>query len=212
MFEKYNKYFKDKNENNTIDNLEKKYINSLKKIENSSYNKNELLLKDSFKLLEEELLIIKLLSKYTLQNNYLNYDFFFKCLDTILDISEILRNRIKQEPIEHKIKNTDNFIPRCSYKFCTYTGACTYNYNLKKKNICYQDHFVHNMVSADIKVLRNYMKTNFSDTKLILPNKEILKTINTLCFVIGHMHSELKSKCIYLKKNEIEKINFIKKK
>ncbi len=32
----------------------------------------------SLDILEEELKIIKLLSKYTLQNNYLNYSFFLK--------------------------------------------------------------------------------------------------------------------------------------
>ena len=165
----------------------------------------------SLNILEEELKIIKLLSKYTLQNNYLNYSFFLKSLDLLLELSSILSVRLKLQTIEHKMKNYNNYIPRCSYKFCNFKNDCFYNYNKKTKNICYQDHYVHNMVSADLIILIDYIKQKFNESKLIIPNKEILKSINTLSYVVEHMHSELKSRCLYMKDNEIEKEHFIKK-
>lgn len=166
---------------------------------------------NSLKLIEEELKLIKLLSKYTLQNNYLNYTFFIKSLKILENISNILSNRLKLNEIEHKHKNYNNYIPRCSYKFCSFKNECFYNYNMKTKNVCYQDHYVHNMVLADIIILKEYIEFKFNENKLIIPNKEILKSINTLSFVIEHMYSELKSRCLYLNDDEIEKEHFIKK-
>ncbi len=65
------------------------------------------------------------------------------------------------------------------------------------------------MVSADLKILINYinLKNNF-----ILHNKEILKTINTLSFVIGHMELELRTKCLYIPESEWETCHIIKNK
>ena len=57
-----------------------------------------------------------------------------------------------------------------------------------------------------------YIDYKFDDKNIIIPNKEILKTINTLSFVISHMHNELCSKCLYLNEDECEKMHFIKKK
>ena len=45
--------------------------------------------KTSLHILEDELEIIKLLSKYTLQNNYLNLEFFMKCINLMLTMSHI---------------------------------------------------------------------------------------------------------------------------
>ena len=174
-------------------------------------SKSEFEKMSSLDLLSEELKIIKLLSKYTLQNNYLNYSFFVKSLKILLITSSILSKRLKLQTIEHKVKNYNNYIPRCSYKFCNFKNECFYNYNKKTKNVCYQDHYVHNMVSADLIILIDYIKLKFNENKLIIPNKEILKSINTLSFVVEHMHSELKSRCLYLKEDEIEKEHYIKK-
>ena len=75
------------------------------------------------------------------------------------------------------------------------------------------------MVCADIKVLLDYIEQKYGQMKVVLHNKEILKTINTLSFVINHMESELKAKCMYLKEqsnnlykpdNDIEQFHFIK--
>ena len=162
-------------------------------------------------MLEEELHVIKLLAKYTLQNNYLDYAFFIKCIEILIQISKLLMVRLELPCVNHKSKNYSTYIPRCSYKFCNFKEECFYNYNSKTKNVCYQDHYVHNMVNADLITLKDYIEIKFTDNKLVIPNKEILKTINTLCYVIEHMYSELKSRCLYLKDNEIEKEHMIKK-
>ena len=60
-------------------------------------------------------------------------------------------------------------------------------------------------------ILLDYIDVKYNKNNLIIPNKEILKTINTLNFVIEHMHSELKSRCLYLNENEYEKEHIIKK-
>ena len=121
-----------------------------------------------------------------------------------------MRIRLGQKEINND-KNQDSTqstITRCSYKFCSYQDSCTYNYNLKTKNLCYQDHYVHNMVSSDLKILLNYIKQQSS----VMHNKEILKTINTLSFVIGHMELELRTKCLYLPENEWEMCHVVKNK
>ena len=197
-----------------VSEIEKEYYNSLDKIQKLSNldNLEEFLVsKNSLDLLSEELDIIRLLSKYTLQNNYIEYEFFIKSLRLLLKMSEILRTRLDQEKIIHKSKNFNSYIPRCSYKFCSFKDNCYYNYGNKSKNICYQDHYVHNMVSADLITLEDYINFKFDDKNIIIPNKEILKTINTLSFVISHMQNELKSKCLYLNEDECEKMHFVKK-
>jgi hypothetical protein len=209
----------EKNVETKIDQIEKEYQSKLKEIEIMCENKSsveELKVSNSLNILQKELEIIKLLTKYTLQNKNINYDFFLNCLDILLDLSETLRIRIGQKEINHdkqnEIKQTikdELIISRCSYKFCSYQDNCSYNYNPKTKSLCYQDHYVHNMVSADLKILINYInsKNNFT-----LQNKEILKTINTLSFVIGHMELELRTKCLYIPESEWEKCHIIKNK
>ena len=205
------------NNQNTVQNkviqIETEYQIKLKEIEELCVNleKIEQLKEDnSLKILQKELDVIKLLTKYSLQNNQLNYTFFMNSLNLLFKLSETLRIRLGQKEInvEKKTYSDDN-ISRCSYKFCNFKDACNYNYN-KSKNMCYQDHYVHNMVSADLKILMEYIEQKYGESKIVLHNKEILKTINTLSFVINHMESELKSKCLYLQENEIESCHFIK--
>ena len=127
-------------------------------------------------------------------------DFLLKCLKLLLELSEILRERLKQK----EIKINKNNLHRSSYKFCNFKEKCSYNYT-KKRNYCYQDHYVHNMVSYDIKVLINFIENN----DITSNNKEILKSINTISFVINHMESELNAKCMYLEENEWESFHII---
>jgi len=205
------------NNQNTVQNkviqIETDYQIKLKEIEELCTN-NEKIEKikeeNSLKIIQKELDIIKLLTKYSLQNNQLNYTFCINSLNLLFILSETLRIRLGQNEInvEKKIYLDDN-ISRCSYKFCNFKDSCNYNYN-KTKNMCYQDHYVHNMVSIDLKILMDYIEQKYSDTKIVLHNKEILKTINTLSYVINHMENELKSKCLYLPENEIESYHFIK--
>ena len=203
---------KEKNIESKVTQLEIEYSNKLKELENLCNDTNDILvIKQDYSLhiLQRELDIIKLLTKYSLLNNNLDYSFFMKSLGILLDLSETLRLRLGQKEII--IDNKDpNIITRCSYKFCSYKDNCTYNYNLKSKNLCYQNHYVHNMVSADLKILINYINNKCNSTMVITHNKDILKTINTLSFVINHMESELKTKCLYLPKSEWNKCHVIK--
>ena len=69
-----------------------------------------------------------------------------------------LSHRLKLKIYNHNenlIKK--NKIIRNSYKFCSYKNSCNYNYNKNKKG-CYADHYVHNMVFADVDVLIKYLK------------------------------------------------------
>jgi hypothetical protein len=198
-----------------IAQIESEYLDKLKEIEILCNEKDEIEKfnkLNSLKILQKELEVIKLLTKYSLQNNQLNYDFFMNALILLLNLSEILRIRLGQTEvsIEKKIYTDDN-ISRCSYKFCNYKDSCNYNYN-KSKNLCYQDHYVHNMVSGDLKILIDYINQKYGETKVVSHNKEILKTINTLSYVINHMENELKSKCMYSPENEIESFHVIKNK
>jgi len=189
---------------NKVEQIESDYLAKLKILEVECNNKN------SLEILQKELDVIKLLTKYSLQNNTLEFDFFIAALQFLYGLSEILRIRIGQKEIIHDTKNINNSISRCSYKFCNYKDACVYNYNTKNKSQCYQDHYVHRMVSADLLVLIDYITSKFENQKQIIPNKEILKSINTLSFVINHMESELKSKCMYTDESEWEQFHFIK--
>lgn len=208
LVEKYFIYFDEKSELEDIDVEE--YDNFCNKV-NLLHEKNDLENVNSLELLGEQNSIVKLLSKYILQNNYIDFEFFLKIIKTLQKISKVLMTRINQCSIIHKNKNYNHYIPRCSYKFCSFKQECFYNYNTKTKNVCYQDHFVHNMVLADLIILEDYISSKLFDNKILVPNKEILKSINTLSFVIDHMHCELKSRCLYLNENQIEKEHFIKK-
>lgn len=214
---KLKKILNNNNNQNTVQNkviqIESEYQIKLKEIEELCTN-NEKIEKikeeNSLKILQKELDIIKLLTKYSLQNNQLNYTFCINSLKLLFILSETLRIRLDQNEINVEKKNyPDDNISRCSYKFCNFKDSCNYNYN-KTKNMCYQDHYVHNMVSVDLKILIDYIEQKYGDTKVVLHNKEILKTINTLSYVINHMENELKSKCLYLLENEIESCHFIK--
>ena len=74
-----------------------------------------------------------------------------------MEISELLRKRLNQNEIQYNKKQ--NTIFRSSYKFCNYKEFCNYNYS-SKKSCCYQDHYVHNMVSLDIKILLDFINKN----------------------------------------------------
>lgn len=282
-----------------IDSIENEYLDKLKKLEYLCINKkeiNQIEKNNSLVIIQKELEIIKLLSKYTLQNTNLNYNFFMNSLKLLLHFSEILKKRLGQNDfILEKSKFSDSVITRCSYKFCSYQHNCNYNYNKYTKNKCYQDHYVHNMISLDLKTIINYINSLYNndeknldknknkddknnknnenkdnkdeinnkddenididnidkvnkdkenqdnkdnkvnkdnkdnkeqeketnkkydnydievnnDTKLILHNKEILKTINTLNYVISHMENELRNKCLYQASDKLEQFHYI---
>ena len=91
-------------------------------------------------LLKIEADIIKNFKLYALDNHFLDYKFFNKIIIILLNISEILRKRLKLEKFN---KN------KSSYKFCNFKDSCVYNYG-SHKNKCYADHYVHHKVSNDL--------------------------------------------------------------
>jgi hypothetical protein len=194
-----------------IEDMEVDYISKMNEIKNT-FEKEDIdkiyKNKNSLEILQKEVEIVKLISKYSLQNNKLEFLFIITSLKYLYKLSEILRNRLKQSIINFNKNNKNTGIIRCSYKFCNYKEECTYNYG-KKNNSCYQDHYVHNMVSHDVLSLISYIETNYSNNSQILHNKEILKTINTLSFVVGHMEAELRAKCLYIEQKEWEKYHYI---
>lgn len=205
--DKFLKYFQ-KEEEEEVDEG-KEFDDFIKKVE--EFDNSKITSVNCLFLLEEQSYFIKILSKYILQNNYIESTFFNKCIDILINTSQELMKRLGQLEIVHKNKNFNNYIPRCSYKFCSFKEECFYNYNIKTKNVCYQDHYVHNMVLADLIILKEYIEKFFSNNKILIPNKEILKSINTLSFVIDHMYLELKSRCLYLNEQQFNKEHFIKK-
>jgi len=197
-----------------IDILEESYINKINELKKICVNYDEYL--NKFKLtsclviIQQELEIIKTLTKYTLENKILDLTFYIPCLNILLKLSEILRNKFNQKEIIHNLNNntnTKNILYRCSYNFCNYKENCNFYYNNALKKKCYQDHYVHNMVSNDIKILLDYINNNKDINGIILYNKEVLKTINTLSFVINHMESELRNKCLHTPEKIIININ-----
>jgi len=180
-------------------------LNKLKNFVNNDSNINYKL-KNSLYLIRKEQEIISLLNKYCLKNNKLDLQFMIKSLEYIFNISEILRKRLNQKEIKNRQKT--DIIQRCSYKFCKFKENCIYNYK-NKKNICYQDHYVHNMVSMDIKELLKFFRKIKSFKN---GNQNVSKSINTLNYVINHMEKELNSRCLYIDENEIENEHISKSK
>ena len=179
--------------------IEDKYNDEINNLKNEFNNKEDIKKYNnipSLNILKKEKSIIKLISIYSLKNKKFDKELFKNSLEFLFFLSEILRNRLSQPNLCHENYNIKSSIPRCSYKFCNYKDSCIFNYSENKK-ICYQDHYVHNMISSDIKVLLKYININYSDSEYIINTKEILKSINTMSYVISHMENELNSKCIY---------------
>jgi hypothetical protein len=177
-----------------IEKIEKEYIdkiNQIKELNGDDEKTEELLKLSSLDLLKEEYALVKLFSKYSLQQNDYDVKFLLKILNLLYVISNELAERIKQQKITHK-KRKDRDIMRCSYKFCNFKSNCKYHYGKKK---CNSDHFVHNMVSADLDNLIDFFQNKTE--KEFTSNKEVIKSINTILYVISHMESELSDSCRY---------------
>tara|TARA_B110000879_G_C11127780_1_gene494638 strand:- start:400 stop:1095 length:696 start_codon:yes stop_codon:yes gene_type:complete len=182
-----------------------KELEELKEMTLSKINIEHYKSKNSLQLLEAQKNIILTLNRYCLKLNKIDFNFIINSLNYILEISNILKKRTKQTDIVLVAKDT---IQRCSYKFCKFKENCTYNYS-HRKNVCYQDHYVHNMVICDLNQIINFISKN-SDT---LQLNDFSKSINTISFVINHMYKELNSRCLYIKLDkEIEKEHISKNK
>lgn len=196
-YDYYLMYLKHNSISNKVVQLEKEYLEKLEDVAKLSNNKveiNKIQKKNSLDILQKELDIIKLLSKYTQQNSFLEYDFVINITKLLYILSQTLMKRLGQKELNIEKKNNNpELLQRCSYKFCEFSHTCIYNYD-KNTKTCYHNHYVHNMVCSDLSFLLIYLENKKIDNKKIQHNKEILKTINTLLFVIEHMEKELRTK------------------
>ena len=101
FFEKILNILKNQNVNNSIHYkvslIESEYQLKIEEINELFNNKNKIKNIRSFnslKILQKELEIIKLLTKYSLQNNQLDYNFFMNTLKLLFSLSEILQNSL----------------------------------------------------------------------------------------------------------------------
>lgn len=132
-------------------------------------------------------------------------------LDWIFKTSQYLSNKIGLPVYYHNKNDKKTIIPRSSYKFCSFGDNCQFNYNTVKYKGCYAHHFVHNMVSADIGVLRDIIIEIF-ENKIVLDKNyiiEIKKSINTISYVINHMFNEIKIVNLTNESNNIIHLNRI---
>jgi len=142
--------------------------------------------------------------KYTIdnfdKNNNSNSNIDFKDLIRKLEWlklgSSYLSNKIGLRQYHHEPRKKNKLFPRSSYKFCNYNYECDFNYNIQKYKGCFAQHYVHNIVRADLNALINCIKKvnnskNFTIDLEFL--REFKKSLNTISFVINHMYEELKN-------------------
>lgn len=162
----------------------------------------------TLEILKKQDLLSSYLSK-SIQNTNMNINFLIKILSWLMQTSKELNNKVGLKIYDHddSLIKQDKVI-RSSYKFCNFKHNCNYNYDKRKKG-CYADHYVHNMVYSDINALLKCINKYYSDKKVI-QNKEIVKCINTISYVIKHMYEELHNLCMYCNRNDHDKYHVIK--
>lgn len=162
----------------------------------------------SLEILKNQDLVSSYISK-SIQNNIINKKFFIECISYLKNTSKILSEKINQTMFTHNYNfiKKDKII-RSSYKFCNYKHECTYNYEKGKKG-CYADHYPHNMIHADCDALLECINLYYKDDNEI-QNKELVRCINTISFVIRHMYEEINNLCLYSTREEHDKFHFIK--
>ena len=148
-------------------------------------------------ILEYQTIILNGIKKdiKNIELNELNLDELLMKIDWILETSKKLSQKIGLPIFEHKTTNKNN-IARSSYKFCNFNFECQYNYDVRKHSGCFAQHYVHNLVYADLFSLKKYILNNMPNNVSI---EEIRRTINTIAFVATHMYEEL---------NNAQKFNF----
>jgi hypothetical protein len=188
-------------DNKSIIDTKNIFISKNNNITNDSYNdinkNDDITLLTNCDLLEKSIKISK----------YLKLNFNKKSIDTFIPTInkyiELLHDLIYELAIRSKLltnKNIDDYklqlltkqqnknISRKSYKFCNSGYKCKFYYSLNNL-VCYSQHFVYDSVLYDILNMMNYIKniTNINTDDI----DEIKKSINTITYVINHMHQEL---------------------
>ena len=175
---------------------------------------NKILLTENYpkytalEILKKQDLVSSYISK-SIQNNMINKNFFIDCIKFLKNTSEFLAKKINQSIFNHNTEfiKKDKII-RSSYKFCNYKHNCTYNYEKGKKG-CYADHYPHNMICADCNALL-FCIDEYYLNDIEIQNKEIVRCINTISYVIRHMYDELNNLCLYCKRCDHDKHHYIK--
>jgi hypothetical protein len=164
-------------------------------------NEIELLNKSlhAIKLLKYEIILSnKKNNLQTISSEYMISNTFDKILLWLLKALEHLntiKNNININININKninIKNNKNLklknklkITRNSYKFCEFGKKCKFILNNK---ICFSHHFVYDLVLSDIcSVIKHLEQNKKTDYKII----DIIKSIDTIQYVLNHMYDEL---------------------
>ena len=181
-----------------------KILNEIEKILNNNNFSNM----TSLEILKNQDLISSYISK-SIQNILINKKIFLRSIIYLRNSSKYLSEKIKQNLFNHNLEclRKDKII-RSSYKFCNFKQNCNYNYESGKKG-CYADHYPHNMIYADCLSLIECINKYYKNEEEI-QNKEIMRCINTISFVIKHMYDELNNLCMYSKRNEHDKFHYVK--
>lgn len=148
-------------------------------------------------LLEQQTYISAHLKKYIKQCSEVkdakfDYNLHIPKFLWLAKASKYLSDKLKLPSIDHKINTVDfdrGSIPRSSYKFCEYNYDCQFNYK-DKYNGCFAQHFVHNLVYADIMAIIQYIEY-INDNSLAFNYVELSKCITTVSYVVKHMSEEL---------------------
>lgn len=186
----------------SCDSIEKKNVKTIANI--TTYNIADIVSKnpetiDDITLLEWETYLSSHLKKYIKQcmegsdkYNKFDYNLHIPKFEWLIQTSKFLSDKLGLIITNHNNNNFDlhkGIIPRSSYKFCEYNYDCQFNYK-DKYNGCYAQHFVHNLVTADISAMIYYLKYIY-ETKKEYNYDELVKCITTIAYVIKHMYEEL---------------------
>ena len=178
---------------------------------------------EDISILEAQVCVSNMLRKdFKLASDKIEYNDIVSKIDWLLDSSNVLAERVNLVLFKHpnganeKKECCKMSIPRSSYKFCNYNYECEFNYNIKKHGGCYAQHYVHNMIWADLLALKEFIvrnkETSFTNEKNII---ELKKSMNTISYVYNHMFDEINHvKCFNFFKNEkihIERTPTVKK-
>jgi hypothetical protein len=128
-------------------------------------------------------------------NDNINYQNYITYLKWIENVSIYFCKKLNLKIFTYDIKFDDtlrNLIPRSSYKFCNNSCDCEYNYK-KSGRRCKGRHYVHELVFADINILIQYLTKSIVLGYSFINHNEVLKSINTISYVVNHMYNELSS-------------------
>ena len=141
--------------------------------------------------LKYQSLMTDYLKQYIHSKDQFDINHVLEVLDWILRISDHFCNKMGLERLHHGFKKrSSDSIARSSYRFCSQGYDCQYHYELDKYSGCRSQHYVHNIVYADIEALISYLqKVKHGWTKLNY--QEVITSLNTISFVVNHMYKEL---------------------